>query len=82
MQTKKMTKKSQVSHLVEYLSTGRTISCVEARAVFGIERLASRIYDLKKMGYPIIRVRLRDAIGNRYSRYGFNMMQMHVPMRV
>lgn len=36
---------------------------------YGITRLASRIFDLKQAGFPIVRKDLRDMTGKRYSRY-------------
>jgi hypothetical protein len=36
---------------------------------YGVTRLASRIHDLKKAGYPVVKQTERDLFGKRYSRY-------------
>lgn len=61
--------KSQVDLLLAYLKSGRSISPTEARTVFGIERLAARILDLRRRGFPIEHIDRVDAKGARYRRY-------------
>lgn len=46
-----------------------TISPLEARHVYGIERLASRIDELRKLGYEITTKMKRDPMGKRYAEY-------------
>ncbi len=63
-----MTQKDQViAHLNKYGS----ISPLEARHVYGIERLASRIDELKKEGFKITTYNKRDAKNKRYAEYQF-----------
>lgn len=40
-----------------------------AASNYGIDRLASRVYDLKQAGYEIVRSTHKDLQGKRYSRY-------------
>ena len=63
------TKNTQVSQLVEYLGTYPYVTQLIARQVMGIERLASRIHDLKKAGYTVNKSFCKDFSGKRYVRY-------------
>lgn len=45
--------KTQKQILLKYLKGGNRITALKASKKFGIARLASRIYDLKNMGYNI-----------------------------
>ena len=62
-------KKSQVKRLEEYLNRYDYITPLIAKQVLGIERLAARIYDLKKTLYPISKETRKDMSGRRYTRY-------------
>ena len=62
-------KVTQVSQLVKYLQTNKTISQLEARHVFGVERLSSRMWDLKQKGFNIQAKRCADCTGKQYTRY-------------
>ena len=42
---------AQTNEILKYLETGRTITALDALKLFGCQRLAARIYDLKKRGY-------------------------------
>lgn len=44
---------TQVLRLIDYMMEHKTITKREARDELGIERLPSRIHELRKMGYPI-----------------------------
>lgn len=44
---------TQVLRLIDYMTEYKTITQREARNELGIERLPSRIHELRKMGYPI-----------------------------
>lgn len=58
----------QVDKLAAYLRENKSISPAEAKQVFGIERLAARMLDLK--GVVNYRAELRrDAMGKKYTRY-------------
>lgn len=60
---------SQVKNLIEYLQIHGYITQLVARQVFGIERLASRITDLRKLGHKIHAQRKADVLGKRYTQY-------------
>lgn len=63
-----MTQREQIlSHLQSY----GTISPLEARHVYGIERLASRIDELKQSGFQIVTTMKKDAKQRRYAEYTF-----------
>lgn len=55
---------TQNEKVLRYLRDKGTITPLEAYREFGIMRLASRIADLKKKGYPIERTMI--AVENRY----------------
>jgi hypothetical protein len=61
--------KSQVQNLIAHLKNVGPISPVEAKEIYGITRLASRINDLKNKGLVIERDIRTDALGKRYARY-------------
>lgn len=44
---------TQVLRLIDYLMEHKSITQREARDELGIERLPSRMHELRKMGYPI-----------------------------
>ena len=62
---------SQCENLIRYLDNYPYITQLIARQVLGIERLASRVHDLKNDGYDIMATRHRDMSGKRYTRYAF-----------
>jgi hypothetical protein len=47
-------KQSQNEKILEHLQTYGSISPLEAMSEYGCMRLASRISDLKRQGYPIL----------------------------
>lgn len=48
-----MTKATQAERVLDYISEYGSITQLEALRDLGVMRLASRISDLKKQGYPI-----------------------------
>jgi len=62
-------KVTQVSQLKEYLGAYPYVTQLIAKQVMGIERLASRIHDLKKLGHIVDRSFCKDFSGKRYVRY-------------
>ena len=60
---------TQVSALAEYLGVYPYVTQLIARQVLGIERLASRIFDLKAAGYTVNKSFCKDFSGKRYVRY-------------
>ena len=69
--------KCQNSEILDYLNLGNTLTASEAKILFGAERLAARIYDLKKIGVEItdwmekVRTRRGYAHVKRYSMAGW-----------
>lgn len=64
---------TQCDQVLAHLKTGVYITAHEARELYAIERLASRISELKKLGYNIITVTIRftTVLGKRgrYAAY-------------
>jgi len=52
-----------------HLESGKSISPMEARTVYGIERLSARIHDLVNRGLDIEAIDRMDTAGARYTRY-------------
>lgn len=49
-----MSKATQAQRVLDYIDTFGSITQLEALKDLGVMRLASRISDLKKQGYPIL----------------------------
>lgn len=49
----KKTRKNQCDRVLEYMNTHGGITDTEARDELHLNRLSGRIFDLKKLGYPI-----------------------------
>lgn len=64
-----MSRFTQCENLIRYMDSHDWVSQLIARQVFGIERLASRIHDLKVDGYNIAKTTNYDMSGKRYTRY-------------
>lgn len=62
-----MTQKQTVLKILR--SSSRGVSTLEGMAAYGIIRLATRVFELKKDGHDIRTVMKRDANGKRYARY-------------
>lgn len=62
-----MSKATQTERILDYIDEFGSITQIEALRDLGIMRLASRISDLKKQGYPI-----RSEIETVKNRYGEN----------
>lgn len=68
-------KPTQNQRIVDYISTFGSITQLDALRDLGVMRLASRISDLKKQGYPIIS--RTETVKNRFDepcyikRYSF-----------
>lgn len=58
------TKPNQNQRILDYIAEHGSISQLEALNALGIMRLASRISDLKRRGYPIISH--MDSVKNRF----------------
>lgn len=64
------TSSRQVDLLADHLRRHKSISPAEAKQVYGIERLAARMLDLKGVVNYRAETR-RDAMGKKYTRYFF-----------
>lgn len=66
---------NQCEMIVDYINEHGSITAREARTHLGIERLASRIHDLKEAGYSIVceSVSVKNRYGEkrRIGRYRF-----------
>ena len=60
-----MAKLTQCERILRHLNDHGSITSLEAMSEYGIMRLASRITDLKGMGYPILSERVTGK--NRYN---------------
>ena len=60
---------SQTTKVLGYLRNKPYITQLVAKQVFGVERLASRITDLKDAGHEIGKTTCKDEAGKRYTRY-------------
>ena len=67
-----MERQKQTTELVNYFEgVDSSITPLIAQKVLGIERLASRVWDLKQLGYQIEKITKRDFTGKRYTEYVF-----------
>lgn len=70
---------TQTQQIYEHLSRGGSITPLEALSDFGCFRLASRISELRKAGYPIVVERVKGKKPNgepmSYARYSLRMEQ-------
>lgn len=55
--------------ILDHLVAGKTISNVEAQALWRCRALPKRISELKEMGWPIKSERRKDSTGQSYVRY-------------
>ena len=66
---------TQIENIIDYIETEGSITPLDALREFGCMRLASRISELKKLGYPVISkmetAKNRRGEPVRYARYSF-----------
>ena len=60
---------SQNAQISSYLSTGKTLTSIEALRMFGTFRLSARIHNLKDKGLNIKAKSLSLASGKRVAQY-------------
>ena len=60
---------SQNKIIKAHLESGKTITAIEALTEYQCFRLASRISDLKKSGYPVDKTMFRLANGKYIAKY-------------
>ena len=61
-------KQNQCNRIIEYINDFGSINPIQALSDLGVMRLASRINDLKRMGFPI-----RKRMVSSKNRYGENV---------
>ena len=70
-----MNKVTQIEKIVDYINEHGSITDNQAVRRLGIGRLASRIWDMKQLGYSIdketIKVRCRDDSASYVARYSW-----------
>jgi hypothetical protein len=62
---------SQTQKIISYLSTGKAITAIKALEIAGTMRLAARISDIAKKGYPIVREWVVTPSNKRVMSYRF-----------
>lgn len=62
--------------ILDHLLDGRSITNVEAQALWRCRALPKRINELRAEGYPIIRERRVDSTGQSYVRYSLDLVLM------
>ena len=60
---------SQTLALQRWLAAGHTITPLQALMKFGTLRLSGRIYDLKKLGWPVKSRLVKMPSGRRVAEY-------------
>ena len=60
---------TQNEAVLNHLMTGRSISPLEALGLYGVFRLAARVFELKDMGVDIRKVTKVDINGKQYAEY-------------
>ena len=63
---------TQNEALLNHLMTGRSISPLEALGLYGVFRLAARMFELKAMGVDIQKNTKVDINGKQYAEYFVN----------
>lgn len=62
--------------ILDHLLDGRSITNVEAQALWRCRALPKRINELRTEGYPVVRERRTDSTGQSYVRYSLDMAKM------
>jgi len=59
----------QAVEILNHMRAGNSITPIDALSLFGCQRLAARIYDIKKQGWKIVskKVNVNNAIFSSYS---------------
>lgn len=61
--------KSKMDHLKSHLTSGKTITQLEALGLYGLFRLAARIKELRNKGWNITTEMRDDPNGSKYAVY-------------
>lgn len=59
----------QARKVLRHLEKNRSITPLEALGVYGIFRLAARVYELRKEGFDVITTYMRDDNDKPYAKY-------------
>lgn len=51
------------------LLKGETVTAMKYARKMNTTRLGARIYDLRKLGFPIVSIMMTDKYGERYAEY-------------
>lgn len=62
-------KGSQVERILKFLLTGEKLTPLKARQLFGAERLAARILELRQAGHKVVATTKTDLNGKVYGEY-------------
>ena len=60
---------TQNEAVLNHLMTGRSITPLEALGLYGVFRLAARVFELKDMGVNVQKVTKVDINGKQYAEY-------------
>ena len=63
--------RTQNDIIISYLSTGRTITAIKALEIAGTMKLATRISEITKKGYPIVKEWIVTPSNKRCMSYRF-----------
>lgn len=62
-------KRPMTQLILDHLKAGRTITAVEAAALWRVRSLTKRIHEIRRMGFDVISTPMQDSTGQRYVRY-------------
>ncbi len=68
--------KSQEQQILDYLSTGHSLTPALAYELFGTLRLSGRIFDLRKQGHDIRSERFTTKSGKHVANYSLTVGQL------
>lgn len=63
---------TQNQQVLAHLKQGKTLTPIEALREYGIFRLAARVYELKKAGWPVVTDRVKTE-SNTFAKYSLDM---------
>lgn len=71
---------SQTLGILDHLQRGHSLTPLEAVDLFGCMRLAARVRDLRRAGYPVESEMVKDSgSGKHYARYRLRRGQAELP---
>lgn len=62
-------KRPMTQLILDHLKSGRTITAVEAAALWRVRSLTKRIHEIRSMGFNVVSHPQQDSTGQRYVRY-------------